>query len=207
MRRKLVQKVVCFALAITTLFGALGISSFADRSDWQTNSGSSASLDEMRELLGLSSYDEYESTIDPSWWNKKVSEISIDVTNFMGDGSLVKDSEDCLKSEEADPEAWEQFGKENFASSVFLPNTNSDGTKAASTTWQVDISEEQTGLYYLQSRYYDPQVGRFLNADIFYSTGQGFVGNNMFAYCLNNPVNGYDPTGAIRVEIGDFLSD
>ena len=52
-----------------------------------------------------------------------------------------------------------------------------------------------TGLYYLQSRYYDPTVGRFLNADGLVSTGQGLTGNNMFAYCGNNPVNRADPTG------------
>ena len=52
-------------------------------------------------------------------------------------------------------------------------------------------------MYYLQSRYYDPEIGRFINADAFASTGQGILGNNMFAYCGNNPVNGYDPTGTI----------
>ena len=45
------------------------------------------------------------------------------------------------------------------------------------------------GLYYLQSRYYDPKIGRFINADALASTGQKFMGNNMLAYCLNNPVN------------------
>lgn len=53
----------------------------------------------------------------------------------------------------------------------------------------------ETQLYYLQSRYYDPELGRFLNADAFTSTGQGILGNNMFAYCGNNPVNRVDPTG------------
>lgn len=43
-------------------------------------------------------------------------------------------------------------------------------------------------MYYLQSRYYDPEVCRFINADIYASTGQGFIGYNMFAYCNNNPV-------------------
>ena len=38
-------------------------------------------------------------------------------------------------------------------------------------------------------------MGRFINADAFASTGQGLLGNNMFAYCLNNPAMGYDPTG------------
>ena len=47
--------------------------------------------------------------------------------------------------------------------------------------------DRETGLYYLNSRYYDPETGRFLNADVFVSTGQGVLGNNMFAYCLNNP--------------------
>ncbi len=50
-------------------------------------------------------------------------------------------------------------------------------------------------LYYLQSRYYNPKIGRFLNADGYISTGQGVLGHNMFAYCGNNPVNYYDPTG------------
>ena len=55
--------------------------------------------------------------------------------------------------------------------------------------------DTETNLYYLNSRYYDPAMGRFINADVFASTGQGFVGNNMFAYCGNNPSNGVDPRG------------
>ena len=52
-------------------------------------------------------------------------------------------------------------------------------------------------MYYLQSRYYNPEWGRFINADALVSTGQGLLGNNMFAYCLNNPVLLYDPYGAV----------
>ncbi len=54
---------------------------------------------------------------------------------------------------------------------------------------------QETGFYYLQSRYYDPNLCRFINADVFASTGQGFIGTNMFAYCLNNPVNCVDASG------------
>jgi len=60
----------------------------------------------------------------------------------------------------------------------------------------------ETGLYYLQSRYYNPQWGRFINADGYVSTGQGLLGNNMFAYCNNNPVSGVDPTGERTYSIG-----
>ena len=52
-----------------------------------------------------------------------------------------------------------------------------------------------TGLYYLQSRYYDPVSCRFVNADGYASTGQGQIGCNMFVYCNNNPGNYSDPTG------------
>ena len=48
-------------------------------------------------------------------------------------------------------------------------------------------------MYYLGSRYYDPQVKRFINADSYASTGQKFLGQNMFAYCCNNPVRFKDP--------------
>ena len=57
------------------------------------------------------------------------------------------------------------------------------------------VYDTETKLYYLQSRYYNPEWGRFINADGFVTTGQGFVGNNMFAYCGNNPVMYVDVTG------------
>jgi len=57
------------------------------------------------------------------------------------------------------------------------------------------VYDTETGLYYLQSRYYNPAMGRFINADAYASTGQGVIGCNMFAYCNNNPVNLFDTTG------------
>lgn len=53
----------------------------------------------------------------------------------------------------------------------------------------------ETGFYYLQSRYYNPEWGRFLNADGYINANGDITGFNMFAYCSNNPVMGYDPTG------------
>ena len=60
--------------------------------------------------------------------------------------------------------------------------------------------DTETGFYYLQSRYYDPAIGRFVSADSFASTGQSFLGYNMFAYCNNNPVQCKDLTGTICVD-------
>ena len=55
--------------------------------------------------------------------------------------------------------------------------------------------EVETGYYYLQTRYYNPEWGRFLNADGYINANGDILGYNMFAYCGNNPVMGYDPTG------------
>ncbi len=56
--------------------------------------------------------------------------------------------------------------------------------------------DSETGFYYLQSRYYDPEIGRFINADSYASTdATGLLSTNMFAYCENDPVNKSDPSG------------
>ena len=56
--------------------------------------------------------------------------------------------------------------------------------------------DSETGFYYLQSRYYDPENHRFINADSYASTDSSdAIACNMFAYCGNNPVLNLDPTG------------
>ena len=56
--------------------------------------------------------------------------------------------------------------------------------------------DTETSLYYLQSRYYDPETCRFLNADAFCIAGNDYIqGANMFSYCYNNPVMYSDLAG------------
>ena len=56
--------------------------------------------------------------------------------------------------------------------------------------------DAESGLYYLQSRYYDPVVGRFISADNqIAGVGGDILGYNLFAYCQNNPVNASDENG------------
>ena len=53
----------------------------------------------------------------------------------------------------------------------------------------------ETGWYYLNARYYDPNVGRFLSIDSILGANGGLQGYNLFAYCNNNPVMYIDPNG------------
>ena len=55
--------------------------------------------------------------------------------------------------------------------------------------------DSESGLYYLMSRYYDPVTHRFVNADGYFQSGNGILDTNMNAYCRNNPIMYYDPTG------------
>ena len=68
------------------------------------------------------------------------------------------------------------------------------------------VYDTETGYYYLQSRYYDPEIGRFINADGLITTGQGLIGHNMITYCGNNPVAFFDPAGTYYASILDRIT-
>ena len=68
------------------------------------------------------------------------------------------------------------------------------------------IYDEETGFYYLQSRYYNPEVGRFISADVLLSTGQGVLGHNAYAYCGNNPASRIDTEGDLWDTLFDVVS-
>ena len=65
--------------------------------------------------------------------------------------------------------------------------------------------DTETGFYYLQSRYYNPQWGRFLNADGYINANGDLIGFNMYAYCSNNPVMYVDPSGRCFEWLGDVI--
>ena len=78
------------------------------------------------------------------------------------------------------------------------------------------VYDTETSLYYLQSRYYDPFTGRFLNADVVIN-GECLVGTNLYSYCYNNPLMYYDDgflpklsksrisSDTIKIQISDKL--
>ena len=71
------------------------------------------------------------------------------------------------------------------------------------------VYDEETGLYYLRSRYYNPVVGRFVNEDG--AVIPGLLCTNLFAYCSNNPLSRVDTSGygwnEFWQSVGNWFSD
>ena len=67
--------------------------------------------------------------------------------------------------------------------------------------------DEETVLYYLQSRYYDASVRRFINADVFemIGTNDSYISYNLYAYCENNSVSLIDLNGKSGVAACEWL--
>ncbi|MFA7725583.1 MAG: RHS repeat-associated core domain-containing protein, partial [Candidatus Izemoplasmatales bacterium] len=60
--------------------------------------------------------------------------------------------------------------------------------------------DSEIGMYYLNSRFYNPQIGRFINADGMLGQFGDVQSTNMYAYCANNPVMYTDPSGLLSQE-------
>ena len=81
---------------------------------------------------------------------------------------------------------------------VLSDSSNENLAKANPFRYRGYYYDEETGLYYLKSRYYDPETGRFLNADdiqILNISKEIINGLNLYCYCNNNPVNDKDESG------------
>ena len=69
------------------------------------------------------------------------------------------------------------------------------------------VYDEDTTMYYLQTRYYDPTTGRFINADgtAFIGSSGTAIGDNIYTYCENDPVNRSDAEGTCYFDIKDNI--
>jgi cytochrome c556 len=132
MKKNLFRKVLCFILSVTTLFGAVGVS--ASAASYKGDESTSATLEEMESLVGTLSYAEYLKTYSDVVNREGLGSISVDVTKFEGNGSIVSESDACTGSMSENPDAWAEFGDENKDTSVYLPATGS-------VTWQFKIDD------------------------------------------------------------------
>ncbi len=111
------------------------------------------------------------------------------VTNLQGDVMyIVDESGNEVASYDYDP-----YGK--------LLRTTGNIAEANPLRYRGYYYDTETDFYYLQSRYYDPAVCRFINCDGFTTTGQGLLGYNMFSYCGNNPIVYADGKGSVRIAV------
>ena len=110
------------------------------------------------------------------------------VKNTMGDITDIADSSGVVVASYT----YDPWGKVTSVSGLNLVIANLNPFRYRSYYYDSDIQ-----MYYLQTRYYDPEVGRFINCDDVNYIGMGdtVVSFNPFAYCENNPVNYSDPTG------------
>ena len=109
------------------------------------------------------------------------------ITNLQGDIVAILRTDGIIVAE-YEYDAWGNF--------TILRNTNN----IANTNplrYRGYYYDTDTGLYYLQSRYYDANIGRFINADDAELLGMSgeIVSNNLFAYCENNPIMYSDSSG------------
>lgn len=101
---------------------------------------------------------------------------------------------DVLSIADANGDTVARYRYDAWGKCTIVSDTSTDGIAAVNPyRYRTYYFDSEIGLYYLQSRYYDPETGRFINADdANYVASNGY---NLFSYCGNNPVLGRDPSG------------
>ena len=124
-------------------------------------------------------------------------------TNLQGDVVAIYDSNGS-KVVSFTYDAWGCFNTDKTNTTICTDTF----LRASLFRYRSYIYDYESGLYYLQSRYYDPQTGRFISMDSVDYLGEGgdIASFNLYAYCLNNPVIRYDPHGNACDVILDIVS-
>ena len=123
------------------------------------------------------------------------------MTNQMGDIIAITESDGNIIAQYV----YDEWGK--LLNVYTINEDNVEQSKVANANpfrYRGYYYDYETGYYYLQSRYYDASICRFINADIpeiASITKDTSVGTNLFAYCNNNPVNNRDLDGHIAANV------
>ena len=154
MKKSLFQKVLCIILSVTTLFGVMAFSVSAADGLRGTNRDTASSLEDMKSLVGVSTYAEYLEEYGTAFVPGLPS-IGIDMTDTTEDsnGVPVADSDECQKSYNKDKTAWETYGEDVTSSqAVYLPATGK-------TTWNFKIPDGAASYYFIKIEYYSCITG------------------------------------------------
>ena len=102
---------------------------------------------------------------------------------------------DILKIYDGNGKVYGEYGYTAWGKCRIKANINGIG-EINPFRYRGDYYDEEISLYYLNARYYDPEVGRFISADSMeYLSPESINGLNLYSYCGNNPVMNMDPTG------------
>ena len=151
-------------------------------------------------------YDDSSQPFAVIYKHGSAAELYYYLVNAQGDVAAILDSSGTMVAF-YDYDAWGNCTVYNSSAKVLT-----DPTSIANINplrYRGYYYDAETGFYYLQSRYYDPAICRFINADTFATTdANGFLSANMFAYCENNPIGNSDPDGYFAAALtgGGYLS-
>ena len=132
MKKSMFQKVLCFILSVTTLFGVVALTVSAG--DLKGEDSTAATLEEMEAVVSTNSYADYISNYADA--NPGPSSIVLSNDRVTG-GMKVSENEELV----------EYHGKAEFENAVYLPATGS-------VKWEFDVDPEQIGLYFIKITYF-----------------------------------------------------
>lgn len=123
-------------------------------------------------------------------------------TNLQGDVVSILD----VSGNEVASYAYNAWGKQTSA------DPSSEIGKYNPLRYRGYVYDTDMKWYYLQSRYYDPEIGRFINIDepsMLLGDQENLLQYNLYVYCFNNPVNfsdsnGHTPIQAVFAAIGGW---
>ena len=122
------------------------------------------------------------------------------ITNLQGDVLYLVDSSGAIAAQYQ----YDEWGKITAVLNSSGTDVSADASHIANLNplrYRGYYYDAETGLYYLQSRYYNPEWCRFISADHFLYTSEGVFSGNLYIYCRNTPVMMKDDAGAKPVSI------
>ncbi len=159
--------------------------------------GSQIVAEQWGNYLLLYLYDESGAPVGLAYRTKNYDEGEYDYfffdKNIFGDITAIYNEQgECIGTYDYD--AWGQIFSYVVAGNTMLENLIL--TTYNPFRYRGYYYDQETGLYYLQSRYYNPEWGRFISADkVISDVGGNILGYNLFSYCRNNPVAMSDFSG------------